>query len=64
VGDKDGALAYGLMAVRRGVHFDYVKPAPTGNFELAGIPIDQAAERARHLSHAIRTRRLSRLIRT
>ena len=63
-GEKNGALAYGLMAVRRGVHFAHVRPLGDGSFELGGVRIGQAAERSRHLSHAIRTRRLARLIQT
>jgi len=64
-GNQDGALAYGLMAVRRGVHFAHVRVIDDGvnrTYQLAGVQIDQAAERSRHLSHAVRTRRLARLI--
>lgn len=61
-GDKNGALAYGLMAVRRGVNFANVRPIKDGSFQLSGERIGQAAQRSRHLSHAIRTRRMARLI--
>lgn len=61
-GDREGALAYGLMAVRRGVNFASVTACGDGSYELCDVRIGQAAPRARHISHAIRTRRLARLI--
>lgn len=60
VGSTKGALSWGLMMMRRGFAFKYVKPDPAVGHVLSGEPFIDARPIAQHLSHALdRVRRAS-----
>ena len=51
-GKREDALPYGLMMKRRGFAYRYLELDAYGTRKLAGLPITEARESVRHLSHA------------
>lgn len=51
-GTQQDALPYGLMMKRRGFAYRYLEKGADGTRWLAGLPIIEARESVRHLSHA------------
>lgn len=62
-GDRAGAISYGLMMMRRGFAFEYVRTDEHGVYWLGDIDFDEPRELVRHLSHALERFQRGRLIR-
>ena len=61
--DSEKSLPYGLMMQRRGFTFEQVSRNGQGEMTAGGIPISDARELARKVSHAANVRRTRRLTR-
>ncbi len=57
------ALPYGLMMKRRGFAFRYLDRAESGKASIGGVEFSEPPEYVRHLSHALKSYALKRLVR-